>query len=67
MLKRNPIIVAALALISLCGCTSTPRTEVGANTYYAAKKNTVGAFWQSGCRSRQSDGRGEPLLRCEWS
>jgi hypothetical protein len=44
MLKRNPIIVAALALISLCGCASTPPTEIGANTYYAAKTNTAGAF-----------------------
>lgn len=44
MLKDVRPIATAVALVSLCGCASTPPTAIGADTYYAAKTNTAGAF-----------------------
>ena len=36
-------IIAALSL-PLCGCASTAPTQIGADTYFATKTNTAGAF-----------------------
>lgn len=35
---------ASAIVLMLSGCASTPPTKIGADTYYAAKTNTAGAF-----------------------
>lgn len=39
-MRSTPLVVALL----LTGCASTAPTQIGADTYYAAKTNTAGAF-----------------------
>lgn len=38
------LIVMVTSLLLVAGCASTPPTQIGADTYYAAKTNTAGAF-----------------------
>lgn len=38
------LIVTSACLFIIAGCASTPPTQIGADTYYAAKTNTAGAF-----------------------
>lgn len=42
-MNRKFFLVPVVALI-LSGCASPPPTKIGADTYYAAKTNTAGAF-----------------------
>lgn len=41
-MKRYLIVVTALAALN--GCASTAPVKIGANTYYASKTNSGGAF-----------------------
>lgn len=37
-------LLSLVAVAALCACASSAPTQIGADTYYAAKTNTAGAF-----------------------
>jgi hypothetical protein len=37
-------VIATVAVGALVGCSSTPPTRIGADTYFASRTNTGGAF-----------------------
>lgn len=41
---RGKLLFGCAVLLALAGCASQPPVQIGADTYYAAKTNTAGAF-----------------------
>lgn len=41
---NQKLLFVTVSVLALSACASTPPTKIGADTYYAAKTNTAGAF-----------------------